>query len=130
MFKGLIAILLFSEQLYAGEMYKYKDKNGRTVYSDVAPHYTDNFETITSRDLPPVLITQPEKPKKKYIPKKSQNAVKIHSSQSASCRYAKAGLAAVKKEIRTGKGNRSIEQLRDSKRHFTDQKLKNCHYSR
>jgi|GEM_PF-3677466 hypothetical protein len=130
MVKGLIALLLFSGQLYAGEMYKYKDRNGRTVYSDVAPHYTDNFETITSRDLPPVLITQPEKPTKKYLPKKSPNAVKIHSSQSAPCRQAKAGLDAVKKEIRTGKGSRSIEQLRKSKRYFTDQKYKHCHYNR
>ncbi|WP_158601505.1 DUF4124 domain-containing protein [Zhongshania marina] len=126
MLKGLIAILLFSGQLYAGVMYKYTDKNGRTVYSDVAPHYTDKFETITSRDLPPVLITKPDKPQKKYVPKSTGKAVKIHSNESGACRYAKRMLEAVKTEIRTGKGKSTIEQLRDNKRKYTDLKYKNC----
>ncbi|WP_339677485.1 DUF4124 domain-containing protein [uncultured Zhongshania sp.] len=130
MIKGLILLFSFISPAISGEIYKYYDDNGKIVYSDTAPVSNTPALKLRTSDLPPLLITEPERPVRQSPAQYKKNVVIHDRTESAKCRYAKAGLDRVKKEIRTGKGNRSIEQLRDDKRRFSDLKLTECHYSR
>ena len=127
MVKGLIALVLISTPVAASTVYKYTDANGVTVYSDSEPTNTQNVHTIERKDLPPLLITQPEKIQRKPIfnnpkPRPAQQ----RNYQSEQCKTVTAQLEWIKKEIKRRTGSWTIEQLRDGKRKYTDLKHKHC----
>lgn len=127
MIKGLILLLFVCTPLFAGTIYKYTDGNGNTVYSDVAPEDSTPVKSIESKDLPPLLITQPEKVQRKpvYV-NKNTKPVRQRNYQSEQCKAVTAQLEWIKKEIKRRTGSWTIEQLRDGKRKYTDLKHKHC----
>lgn len=130
MIKGLMILILLASPAFGGEIYKYYDENGKIVYSDTAPKEKTPALKLRTSDLPPLLITEPDRAPRK-IPSSKKSSVVIHDrTENGACRYAKAGLDRVKDEIRSGKGNRSNEQLRNDKRNFTDLKFKHCNSGR
>jgi hypothetical protein len=128
MIKGLIILICInSTYLIADTIYKYKNADGITVYSDVKPDEKFSTENIKKNDLPPLLITQPEKIKRENKFKNSfKKPTQNRSYQSPACLDARRKLEWVKKEIKRRTGTWTIEQLRDGKRKYTELKHKHC----
>tara|TARA_R110001592_G_scaffold340362_2_gene628490 strand:- start:3778 stop:4164 length:387 start_codon:yes stop_codon:yes gene_type:complete len=127
MIKGLIILLLSSSTAIAGTIYKYKNSDGITVYSDSEPVNSTNIKAIEPKDLPPLLITQPEKVQKKSAFTKHQSKkTQQRDYQNGECRHAIWMLNWIKKEIKRRSSTWTIEQLRDGKRKYTDLKHKHC----
>jgi hypothetical protein len=127
MIKGLILAALISSPSLADSIYKYKDENGITVYSDAAPEKALQVENIDKKDLPPLLITKPEQVKRKNtLTNNFRNTPQNRNYQSPACIDATRKLEWVKKEIKRRTGTWTIEQLRDGKRKYTELKHKHC----